>query len=70
MNLRYMLLLGVAAQNPQKYVLDEKELERVSALARTELEDARTELERVTKLAATMGKGDVEEDDGDDQWEE
>lgn len=64
------LFLGVAARNPQKYVLDENELERVSALARTELEDARTELERVTKLAATMGKGDAEEDDGDDQWEE
>lgn len=61
--------LGVSARNPKKYVLDEDELTRVSTLARTELEDARTELERVSKLAKTMGK-DINEDDGDDQWEE
>jgi len=49
--------------------LDEAELHRVSNLARTELEDARIQLERASKLAKSMGK-DVEPDDGDDQWEE
>jgi periodic tryptophan protein 1 len=50
-------------------VLDEVELTRVSNLARTELEDARIELERASKLAKAMGK-DIELDDEDDQWEE
>lgn len=60
---------GVTARNPKKYVLDEAELVRVSTLARTELEDARIDLERVSKLAQTMGKDD-EGDNDDDQWEE
>lgn len=64
---------GVAAQHPEKYVLDDEELERVSALARIELEDARVELQRAHEAAKTMGKGaegeeaddhDGEEDDG------
>ncbi len=55
---------GVAAQNPEKYVLDEKELERVSTLARIELEDARVELERAHLAAQSMGR-DAEEDDHD-----
>jgi periodic tryptophan protein 1 len=64
----------VSAQHPTKYVLDEKELSRVSALARIEIEDAREELERASKLAATMGRG-MDEDDADDsdghgEWEE
>lgn len=57
---------GVAAQHPQKYVLDDQELERVSALARIELEDARTELERAHEAAKTMGKG-AEGEEADDQ---
>lgn len=60
---------GLAIQHPQKYVLDDKELERVSALARIELEDARTELERAHLAAQYMGK-DAEEDEGDDNTEE
>jgi periodic tryptophan protein 1 len=64
----------VSVQHPAKYVLDEKELSRVSALARIEIEDARLELERASKLAATMGKDledeDAEDVDGDGQWEE
>lgn len=65
---------GVAAQNPEKYVLDEKELERVSALARIELDEARAELERAHLAAQSMGKG-AEDDDGngvteDDDWVE
>ena len=68
---------GVAAQHPEKYVLDDPELERVSALARIELEDARVELERAHLAAQSMGKGaegdeaDDNEDDGDEvDWVE
>ena len=59
---------GVAAQHPTKYVLDDQELERVSALARIELEDARKELEKAHKAAQAMGKGaeGEEADDADD----
>jgi len=56
---------GVAAQHPEKYILDDKELERVSALARIELEDARIELERAHLAAQEMGKG-AEGDEADD----
>jgi len=63
---------GVAVQQPQKYVLDDKELERVSALARIELEDARVELERAHEAAKSMGRGGEgdEADDDDDDWVE
>jgi len=60
---------GVAAEHPSKYAVDEKELERVSALARVELEDARVELERVSELAKSMGQG-IEADDEEEGWEE
>ncbi|KAI0312780.1 transducin family protein/WD-40 repeat family protein [Amylostereum chailletii] len=56
---------GVAANQPSKYVLDDKELERVSALARIELEDARVELQRAHAAAQSMGKG-TEGDEADD----
>ncbi|KAI0648970.1 transducin family protein/WD-40 repeat family protein [Trametes meyenii] len=56
---------GVTAQHPTKYVLDDQELERVSALARVELEDARKELELAHKAAQSMGKG-AEGDEADD----
>jgi periodic tryptophan protein 1 len=66
---------GVSAHQPSKYVLDEKELERVSALARIELEDARVEIERAHNAAKSMGKGaegaeadDVDEDGDEDAW--
>lgn len=60
---------GVSAQQPSKYVLDDKELERVSALARIELEDARIELERAHEAAKKMGRGaeGEEADDGEDE---
>ncbi|KAF9560505.1 WD40 repeat-like protein [Agrocybe pediades] len=60
---------GVAAQHPEKYILDDKELERVSALARIELEDARIELERAHLAAQEMGKG-AEGDEADDNAED
>ncbi|KAI0067268.1 WD40 repeat-like protein [Artomyces pyxidatus] len=56
---------GVSATHPAKYVLDDKELERVSALARIELEDARVELERAHAAAKSMGQGVDEDDAGD-----
>ncbi|CAA7266975.1 unnamed protein product [Cyclocybe aegerita] len=56
---------GVSAQHPAKYVLDDQELERVSALARIELEDARDELQRAHLAAQSMGKG-AEGDEADD----
>ena len=56
---------GVAVQHPEKYVLDDQELKRVSALARIELEDARVELERAHLAAQSMGKG-AEGDEADD----
>ncbi|KAF8071864.1 WD40-repeat-containing domain protein [Lyophyllum atratum] len=66
---------GVTAQHPQKYVLDDQELERVSALARIELEDARVELERAHEAAKSMGRGaegeeadDAGEEDDEDEW--
>ncbi|KAG5646949.1 hypothetical protein DXG03_001672 [Asterophora parasitica] len=59
---------GVSEQHPQKYVLDDKELQRVSALARIELEDARVELERAHEAAQSMGRG-AEGDEADDQGE-
>ena len=56
---------GVAAQHPSKYVLNDSELERVSALAGIELEDARRELERAHNAAKSMGRG-AEGDEADD----
>ena len=76
---------GVAAQQPLKYVLDDNELQRVSALARIQIEDARVEVERAHKAAQEMGQGteddevsivgqnsqeEEEEDDDDANWVE
>ncbi|KAJ3837927.1 WD40-repeat-containing domain protein [Lentinula raphanica] len=65
---------GVARRNPEKYVLDDRELERVSALARIELEDAQVELRRAHEAAKRMGRsdgdGDGEDEDGDGEGEE
>jgi periodic tryptophan protein 1 len=68
---------GAAQQNPQKYILDDQELERVSALARIELEDAKAELQRAQEAANAVEKrvisGEDEDanDDGDnDAWVE
>jgi len=63
---------GAAQQSPQKYVLDDQELQRVSALARIELEDAKTELQRAQKAANAIenrvvsGVDEDADDDGDD----
>jgi len=66
---------GASAQHPTKYVLDDQELQRVSALARIELEDARVEMERAHLAAQTMGEGaeeegDVEGEEDEENWVE
>ena len=67
---------GASQQNPQKYVLDDQELQRVSSLARVELEDAKTELQRAQRAADAMLKraaavvDDGTEDDDDNAWVE
>lgn len=60
---------GAAAENPKKYSADEKELERVSELARVQLEDAKLDLEKAEKVAKEMGVG-MEEEDHEEDWEE
>jgi periodic tryptophan protein 1 len=68
-DVKHRVRRGVAARHPSKYVLDERELERVSKLARIELEDARVELQRAHEAAAEMGK-DQEHDDADEEEDE
>ena len=60
----------MAAQHPTKYTLDERELERISAVARIELEDARVELERASEAAKAMNRDAGDEDEDGDGWEE
>ena len=60
---------GVAAQNPTNYVLDDKELERISSLAHIELEDARLELERAQQAARAMETRD-DSDSDESNWVE
>jgi periodic tryptophan protein 1 len=65
---------GAAAENPEKYNLDEKELERVQKLARIELEDAQIELQKASEAAQEMEDRSADEcgeDEGNDEgWEE
>ncbi len=53
----YRVKRGVSAQHPQKYNLDEKEIERVSAYTRTKLEDVKAQMEEAHKAAKEMGRG-------------
>ncbi|KAG9126883.1 hypothetical protein FRC07_001541 [Ceratobasidium sp. 392] len=65
---------GAAAESPEKYNLDEKELSRVQQLARIELEDAQLELQKASEAAQEMEERseDEDEDDEDDEegWED
>ncbi|TIA83461.1 hypothetical protein E3P94_00852 [Wallemia ichthyophaga] len=68
---------GIAEEHPKKYELDDKEMERISALAKVELEDAQTELARAEKEANEMDERrakdegmDVENDKDDEENEE
>ena len=63
---------GAALANPRKYVVDEAELERVSALARIRLDDARMDLELAKATAvdnddSVPGEGEGE---GAEDWED
>ncbi|KAL4780825.1 WD40-repeat-containing domain protein [Aspergillus varians] len=55
---------GVAAQFPTKYEIDEKEMDRISKLARMQLEDARED------LSAAQDNEDSEDKEEDDAMEE
>jgi periodic tryptophan protein 1 len=55
---------GVATQHPEKYVLDEKELQRVSALSRVELEEMKKEIEKAQKRVEITN--DEDENSGDE----
>ncbi|OZJ05952.1 hypothetical protein BZG36_01168 [Bifiguratus adelaidae] len=62
---------GVAARQPEKYELDDKEYERISALAQEQLDDARTDLEeaqegKADKKIKTTDGGERSDDDDDD----
>ncbi|KAF9778930.1 transducin family protein/WD-40 repeat family protein [Thelephora terrestris] len=64
---------GAAQQHPQKYLLDDHELQRVSALARIELEDAKAELQRAQEAANAVltraaSGADEDADDDDSAW--
>ena len=50
-------------------MLDDAELERVSALARIELEDARVELESARKAAISMERRAERKEEADDNAE-
>jgi periodic tryptophan protein 1 len=55
---------GVAAQFPTKYEIDEEEMNRISKLARMQLEDAREDL---TEAQERAKDDDVKEDDAMDE---
>jgi periodic tryptophan protein 1 len=59
---------GVAAQFPTKYEIDEEEMNRISKLARMQLEDAREDLSAAQEQEKK--EGDAMEEDDDDDVEE
>lgn len=72
-NLIFRVKRGVSVQHPTKYILDDEELQRVSTLARIELEDAKAELERAQNASKSMdqriiagGEDEDEEDEDED----
>lgn len=60
---------GQAAQFPTKYVFDDEEYERISKLAKLELDDAKEDLEEAKAAAEEEEAGEKEgkenKDDGD-----
>lgn len=58
---------GVAAQFPQKYDIDDEEINRISQLARLQLEDARGDLKAAREGAGEDGaEGEEEEEEVDE----
>lgn len=62
---------GVAAQFPTKYEIDEKEMDRISKLARMQLEDAQEDLNAAQSNGDSGNKDDdaMEEDDAEEKGE-
>ncbi|KAF5376526.1 hypothetical protein D9757_008305 [Collybiopsis confluens] len=54
---------GASQRNPSLYILDDAELERVSALARIQLTDAKEELRKASEAANKMGRADSNEEE-------
>lgn len=63
---------GMSAQHPSKYVVDEAEMERVSALAQIRLQDARMELElaQIVEAEELELKEGRQGEDADADWED
>lgn len=59
---------GVAASHPQTYEVDDKELERISALAQLNIDEAKAELEEAT--AAGENFKEISSDDDGEETEE
>lgn len=58
---------GAPAAYPKKYDVDERELERISALARLQLDDAKQDLEESKTVShAPIEKGDEDVDEDSD----
>ncbi|KAK0557225.1 rRNA-processing protein [Tilletia horrida] len=55
---------GKSARNPQKYSVDDSELERVSAYTGLQLEEAKAQLERAQRIQQNGGE------EGEDDWED
>lgn len=64
--MRHRVKRGVTVQNPRRYNLDEREIERVSAFTRTKLEDVKAQMEEAHKAAKEMGRGSGDIEDGSD----
>lgn len=60
---------GIAAQFPTKYEIDEDEINRISELAKLQLEDAKGDLKAAEETAA-QEEEDADEDDDDVMEEE
>ncbi|KAG8895052.1 hypothetical protein FRB99_000793 [Tulasnella sp. 403] len=60
---------GLAKRQPATYEVDDKELERISALAQISLDEARAELQQATEEAQNFKPGGSDDGD-DDAWED
>lgn len=61
---------GVAAQFPTKYEIDEEEMERISKLARQQLEDAQEDLDEAKQKEKREEEEDVDAMDEDEKTDE
>lgn len=61
---------GVSAPNPEAYEVDESEIERISTLARINIEEARAELLKASDASQEFEGLHIGSDDDDDISEE